>query len=156
MRPTAKQLHGFSLQAAECFGKPHLGARYTAAGYERYKRTSDRCALCGHPATNTHHQPYRQFFTLATPAGIWQLRPALFVLCGSGTTGCHGLIEANRIQVRWVWDAPQYETAWWDGELLKEYGEHNPELYNFGGWVFTMPNGEEYGRTGIPKWRQTC
>jgi len=142
----SKQLHGFSLEDAECFGKPHLGARYVSKDPERlgsYVRDfgTDRCSICFHAATNTHHQPYRQTFTLTSYNGMWKLRPALIALCGSGTTGCHGRIEHNEIKVRWKWDEERYQDQWWNGQLLREYGPHSIELYRFGCWEITMPDG---------------
>lgn len=140
----AKQLHGWSLEDAECMGKPHFGARYTtkdAKNLGGYVRESWLCSICGRDAINTHHQPYRQTFEMVTPNGIWTLKPALFALCGSGTTGCHGAIEHNRIKVRWKWDTPEAEAAWWSGELLAKYGPHSIELYRFGAWDIELENG---------------
>lgn len=52
------------------------------------------CFRCGAPANNIHHR-------LARGAGGSKLAYVnapgnLLVLCGSGTTGCHGWVESNR------------------------------------------------------------
>lgn len=147
--PTAAQLHGFSLDAAECYGKPHLGAQYTGPKVTTYARNGWLCAVCMREAINTHHQPDRHVFALMADNGkVWQLRPALFALCGSGTFGCHGAIEHNRLKVRWQWDSPEYGAAWWSGELLEQWGPHHPALYGYGGWVFTEEDGHMFERRG--------
>ena len=146
----ASKLHGFSIQEAECYGKPHLGARYTdkaGTSLTQYARDGRLCVICGRDSLNTHHQPHRGTFTLRGDDGRdWVLRPALFALCGSGTFGCHGAIEHNRIKARWVWDNPEAEAAWWSGELLEKYGPHNPALYLFGCWQFVLEDGTVYTR----------
>lgn len=149
MTPDATQLHGFTLQDAECFGKPHLGAKYTdkeGTSLTRYARFSNLCAVCGRDPLNTHHQPRREFFTLRANGREWRLRPALFAVCGTGTFGCHGKIEHNQIRVRWEWDSEENAEKWWSGELLEQFGPHSLELYRFGCWVFTLPDGTELHR----------
>lgn len=47
---------------------------------------SGRCPLCTLPVTNVHHIYPRS-------KGGDDVPPNLVGLCGSGTTGCHGLIE---------------------------------------------------------------
>lgn len=150
MKPTARQLHGWSLEDAECMGKPNFGARYLSddpMNMTRYTRDiGHHCAICGRESTNTHHQPYRQTFEMVTPNGIWRLRPALFALCGSGTFGCHGKVEANEIRISWKWFTEEAETKWWNGELLAEYGPHSVKLYRFGCWAIEMPDGSTIER----------
>lgn len=134
--PTMTQLRGLSLERAEVYGKPHVGARYTHG--DRYERTSERCCICRRPATNCHHVVPRGVgdrFPLVTPDRTWLLRSPLFALCGSGTTGCHdGFHGGARYRARWKWDDPQYERWWWDGILLEQFGPHSPKLYAFGCW----------------------
>ena len=54
------------------------------------ERSQGRCELCGRAqADGVHHRQPR------SAGGSWH--PAnLLDLCGSGTTGCHGLVEAHR------------------------------------------------------------
>ena len=47
------------------------------------------CRLCGKPGTNLHHVIPR-----SRGLAAWS-ESNLVPLCGSGTTGCHGLIEAH-------------------------------------------------------------
>lgn len=134
--PTMSQLRGLSLERAELFGKPHIGARYTHGA--RYERTGERCCICNRPAANCHHVAPRRLgerFALVTPDRTWLLRSPLFALCGSGTTGCHnGFHGGSALTARWMWDDPQYERWWWDGILLEQWGPHAEELYGFGFW----------------------
>lgn len=53
------------------------------------ERSQGRCEACGRqPAQGVHHRQPR------SAGGSWS--PAnLLDLCGSGTTGCHGLVEAH-------------------------------------------------------------
>jgi hypothetical protein len=76
-------------------------------GPKREKRTVDRkattratlrrreCGICGHPAATGHHVLARgaPYFGDDVPENI-------VPLCGSGTTGCHGDIEAERVKAR--------------------------------------------------------
>lgn len=54
-------------------------------------RDADRCARCGRPlrqGANAHHRKLRSRGGRGTPAnGV--------LLCGSGTTGCHGWAHGN-------------------------------------------------------------
>ena len=95
------------------------------------ERSQGRCELCGRqPAQGVHHRQPR------SAGGTWS--PAnLLDLCGSGTTGCHGMVEAHRDpftgrpcdtylngwHVAWgihptVWGVrlahPVYGPAWWN------------------------------------------
>lgn len=58
-------------------------------------RSEGLCEVCGrYPAANTHHRKPRGMGGSKDPA-INQ--PSnLLRLCGSGTTGCHGVIESSR------------------------------------------------------------
>lgn len=132
------RLHGLSLEKAECYGKPNVGARYFGNTPKAYERTEDTCCICGRPATNCHHVvplSVGQTFWLTTSVGSWELKSPLFALCGSGTTGCHNDFHGgSRLRARWVWDHGSYERAWWSGELLSEIPPHDPALYRFGRW----------------------
>jgi hypothetical protein len=44
------------------------------------------CACCGGPSATAHH-------VIARGQGGDDVRENLVALCGSGTTGCHGLVE---------------------------------------------------------------
>ena len=134
----AKRLHGFTVEDAQAYGMPHVGAHYTADDVNRYERDDDACFICGKPATNTHHHPSKgraTSFTLETPKGRFVSKPALFAVCGSGTTGCHGLIHAGKVKLKWEWDRPEYQEAWFAGELQSHGAfENSPELYRYGRW----------------------
>ena len=102
------QLRGLSIERAELYGKPHVGAHYTKG--TRYERTQARCCVCGGNATNCHHVIPRgrgQEFALQTPNGLWLLKSPLFAVCGSGTTGCHnGFHGGAFLKAKWVWKSP--------------------------------------------------
>ena len=135
----ASQLHGVPYERAACYGKPHIFAHYSADDVRRYEHDDEVCPICHKRLIeNTHHQPDRHSFNLKTDWGIFVLKPALFGLCGSGTTGCHGLIEANIIKVRWVWDSDEFKDAWWNGFTLSHgFKPHDRRLYTQGAWEFT-------------------
>lgn len=138
--PERRQLHGLSVGIAELYGKPHLHAVYTGSGIGSH-RVDDgaMCAICRRPATNAHHVPPRSkgTFTLTAPDGSsWVLRPALFALCGSGTTGCHnGFHGAARFVPEWVWDSDADAEMWWSGEILRCVGPHDEAIYGYGSWA---------------------
>jgi hypothetical protein len=48
----------------------------------------DECRVCGRPGVSLHH-------ILSRGLGGDDVEENLAWLCGSGTTGCHGLIEAH-------------------------------------------------------------
>ena len=63
------------------------------------------CIVCGRYGTNRHHEP---------PKGLGGERAwhgSLLALCGSGTTGCHGLRHAGRLKLEW-----RNERWMWRGE----------------------------------------
>lgn len=132
------KLRGRSLERAEMYGKPHIGARYTGKRARDYERTDPLCFICGRKSRSCHHAvplSCGERFELRTERGVWRLRSPLFALCGSGTTGCHdGFHGGARFVPRWVWDSPEYEDMWWEGRLLERYAPHSPELYLFGRW----------------------
>lgn len=142
MSYTKEQLRGLSYEVAELYGKPHLGAVYVGNKATKYRPTTQQCSVCLlRPAVNCHHVAPRSkghFFHLVTPKGTWDLRSALFTLCGTGTTGCHGRFHNGDLRARWHWKEPEYADAWWSGDLLAKYGPHNPELYRFGCWAIEV------------------
>lgn len=149
MGVSAAVLHGFTREDAECFGKPHFGAKYqgvSPTSLTNYTRVDLCCAICHREAISTHHQPRREHFTLSTPLGTWTLRPALIALCGTGTFGCHGKVEHNEMKIRWRWDTEEAAERWWSGELLTIMEPHSPKLYDHGCWVITFPDGHEEER----------
>ena len=147
----AVNLNGWSLLKADMMGKPHLGARYTVPP-RRYERLSENCMVCGRPAANCHHlMPLGngRSFTLRTDRGTWTLHSPLMALCGSGTTGCHGLFHSGVLAARWFWRSQTDEDRWWSGELLEAYGPHSLELYRHGGWgVLDRKHGGELSYHG--------
>ena len=135
MTPDMGLLRGLSYPTAELYGKPCIGAHYTAFDLNKHRVDHmARCCICGGMASNAHHWPPRskRSFTLRTPYGQFVLLPPLFAVCGSGTTGCHGDWHRRLIEVEWVWDFEEMQESWWDGTLLKR---HAP-----GDWLF------EHGR----------
>lgn len=62
-------------------------------------RSEGRCEVCGAISTNTHHRRARGMG--GTKAAATNRPSNLLRLCGSGTTSCHGFIEANRT---WAYD----------------------------------------------------
>ena len=132
--PHTAQLHGFAYPAAECYGKPHFLCAYDGKQIGDTRLfDSATCMCCGRPATNAHHWPPRKnpTFTLHDI----KLRPALFAVCGSGTTGCHnGWHGGARFKAIWKWDADSYAEEWWEGEMLGTYEPHDQALYEFGCW----------------------
>ena len=137
---TSDDLHGVPYEKAECYGKPHIMAHYTAKdNIRKYSHDDGLCVVCHRNLiTNTHHQPERDTFLLMTKWGRFKLKPALFGLCGSGTTGCHGLIEENKLKVEWVWYSDEYADAWWSGYTLSHgFTFHDERLYTQGCWRFS-------------------
>lgn len=135
----ARTLHGFSIEDAQCYGMPHIGAHYRREDVNAYSRDEDLCVICGRKATNVHHHPPKgnaRSFTLETKHGKFILLPALITLCGSGTTGCHGLVHQKKIDIRWEWDHPSYEEKWFSGYMLS-HGviPHAQRLYKYGRWI---------------------
>ena len=135
---------GRSIEEAERYGKPCIGSVYTSQDDTHRYRLDDEavCVICGRKATETHHSPplgasRLGLWTLRTPRGMFLLKPALFALCRD----CHERFHAHRVTANWVWDAPEYEAAWWDGEILTKARPHSNELYRYGHWVFTWPGG---------------
>lgn len=136
--PETFQLKGLSIEKAELYGKPHIGAFYEGSGISTNRLTEGaRCMVCGRPATNSHHVPPRSrgTFTLSTERGDYELKPSLFALCGSGTTGCHnGFHGGARFFPEWAWNTPEAAESWWTGELLSMFEPHSTLLYAFGHW----------------------
>ena len=147
--PDMKLLRGVTQDQAECFGKPHLGAFYRISGFSDTRSArlaaahsnqlmeDARCVCCGRPATNAHHwPPLRVAAAWEHPKGV-RLRPALFAVCGSGTTGCHdGFHGGARFKALWRWDSDEFKREWWLGSMLEDLGAHSPALFEFGCWEF--------------------
>ena len=62
---------------------------------------ANRCYICGKPANNQHHMVKRSQGELYIGA-VKRKKPTI-TLCGSGTTGCHGLAHQNRLHFRYVY-----------------------------------------------------
>lgn len=150
--PPASLLRGLSVDAAQKFGMPSIGAHYEGRGV-RTNRLDEgaRCAFCRRPATNAHHVPNvgmggrNKGFALHG----YELRPALIALCGSGTTGCHNQFHGGAgLRAEWRWRSKVYEEAWWTGQLLEVYEPHHPGLFEYGYWAITDEHGNEMIREG--------
>jgi len=138
--PTRAQLGGLSLDVAECYGKPHIGAHYTNSHVKSHKPDWDAvCAVCRRRIGSVHHIPplsKGHTFTMKTPVGQFVLRPSLFALCGNGTMGCHNGFHGGALyKARWKWDSDEYARMWWEGEFLRRMRPHSRELYRYGCWV---------------------
>lgn len=138
-RPQANQLSGLSYRVAELYGKPHIQAHYKNANVKSNTLDEDACCvICGARATNSHHTPplsKGRTFLLRTYWGQFILKPALFAVCGSGTTGCHNDFHGGaRYRPEWVWYEDEYAEMWWDGTFLRRHAPHGDWLYNYGFW----------------------
>lgn len=140
------QLKGLSLEVAELYGKPHLGAYYEGDSIKSHKWDGhSSCAICGLPASNVHHVSHQSkgYFTLKAGLDEFKLKPALFALCGTGTTGCHDKFHGSaRLKARWIWRDESFADYWWSGEMLKRFGAHNPALYAYGSWQIYLDGKE--------------
>lgn len=81
------------------------------------------CVVCGRPATNLHHEPPKGLGVI----GKKGIEPPVLSLCGSGTTGCHGMRHAGILKLKnergkWYWQRNngywhqclQVSEEWWD------------------------------------------
>lgn len=97
-------------------------------------RDNEQCVRCFVRGSNIHH---RQMRSQADKLSVhWPSN--LIVLCGSGTTGCHGYIHANP------------EEAYLKGWLVKSYDvpHMKPVLYFAGGYRQLLPDGTYYYAAG--------
>lgn len=140
--PDSSLLCGLSVDAAECFGKPHVGASYLRDD-ARSNRLAEgaACPSCGKLAESSHHEPplgmggANRSFLLRTPMGIHVLKPALIALCGhDNVTGCHGKRHQGKLPIRWRWDSDEHAERWWSGELLSRLAPHDDALFELGRW----------------------
>lgn len=58
------------------------------------ERDGGLCVRCGHLGSNVHHRMMRS----QAPKDAVHRVENLAVLCGTGTTGCHGWVHANPAQ----------------------------------------------------------
>lgn len=143
--PDSSLLQGMSYEQASCMGMPHLGAVYIGSG-DKYKLTEGiHCVNCRiHLATNCHHEPQKGIGGRKQLILYGQvLRPALIALCGSGTTGCHGLRHSGKLHLQWKWDCDDYEEAFWNGTFFMDmFKPHDPRFFDYGKWY---ANGKPIG-----------
>jgi hypothetical protein len=67
------------------------------------ERAEDCCEICGKPGNNAHHRKNRS-------QGGQDVLTNLMLLCGSGTTGCHGWVTVNpEMSYRNGWSVPSYK-----------------------------------------------
>jgi hypothetical protein len=91
---------------------PKLGARRTVKDPRvgrLYAAANPECVACGEPGANAHH-------VLERDDGGDDVYPNFVVLCGSGTTGCHGAFHGAPIAV--VRDVGEQMGLW--GESVVE------------------------------------
>lgn len=147
--PSTKQLCGLSLDVAELYGKPHIGAHYEGKSVKSHKKDEDStCLVCHRAVQSVHHVPplsNGHEFVLRTPKGDFHLMPSLFALCGSGTTGCHNDFHGGaRFAPEWVWYTDADAEAWWSGDILERFSPHSAMLYAFGFWRIHDRNTGKY------------
>ena len=147
--PPMSALNGLPVDVAQRFGMPHWGCRYKGPTGDAHELTGWRCAWCGTHASNCHHEPPKgmggrnRVFHLKTPMGVFVLRPALIALCGTGTTGCHGMAHSRLLRIRWMWGRSEYAEKWWSGHYLSHgIVPHDERLYELGFWVVEDSKGE--------------
>lgn len=147
--PPMGVLGGLPVETAQMFGMPHAGCLYRGPSGDAHSLEEGAlCAWCGRPASNCHHVPAKgmggrnRTFVLRTPMGAFVLRPALIALCGSGTTGCHGLAHSRGLRIRWMWGRAEYAEKWWSGHWLSHgIVPHDPRLYELGFWLIEDSKG---------------
>ena len=140
--PPRELLKGRPAAVAECYGKPNVGAYYRGLSMQATRiEEQAACCVCGKPATNAHHWPYRSGGGFTFHGKM--LRPSLFALCGNGNLyGCHGKWHGNGVKALWMWDMEEYAREWWEGSMFEELGAHSPKLYQFGRWeMYDIGNG---------------
>lgn len=72
-------------------------------------RDRDRCVMCGKSTRQIHHRRPRGMGGTRDP--LVNDPSNLLLLCGSGTTGCHGWVESHRAE------------ALRDGWLVSKWGD---------------------------------
>lgn len=131
-----QRLCNLQRQVFDCFGKPHYKARYETKAINSHILEDDAvCVCCGRIANNAHHWPAGRR-TVEVAGKV--LRPSLFAVCGSGTTGCHdGWHGRARYRAFWLWDEGRYSDDWMRG-IFWDLGfePHDPRLYLYGFWEF--------------------
>lgn len=76
-----------------------------------HERAYSCCEACGSPgATNAHHR-------LNQSQGGPDTLSNLMLLCGSGTTGCHGIVTVNPESARWLGYSVSLAQVTVDGRL---------------------------------------
>ena len=66
------------------------------------ERAGDCCEICNAPANNAHHRKNRS-------QGGQDVLSNLLLLCGSGTTGCHGWVTNHpRTSMERGWSVPSW------------------------------------------------
>jgi hypothetical protein len=107
------------------------------------ERARDRCEKCGHLIDaydfSVHHRRPRGMGGSKDPAT--NMPSNLMLLCGSGTTGCHGWVESNRSDALLM------------GFLVSQ--GHAPGnravLYRGTHWAFLEDDGRVHFTEGSPK-----
>ena len=147
---------GISKQRLELMGKPHIGAYYEREDYKTNRlKEGARCAICGKPATESHHVVPRSTvhaYTLDTPLARFVVMSPLFALC----RGCHDDIhKRGRYAIEWVWEREQYREEWENGHTLAHICRPaNEFLFQQGHYLLTDNfTGEERELKPRVEWR---
>jgi hypothetical protein len=83
-----------------------------------FAREKDRCQMCRRKATNAHHIRSRAQ-SRGEPPERRHDPDYLLVVCGSGTTGCHGEIEAATVKVYGSAVSPAFTR--WNGSCYEPW-----------------------------------
>lgn len=93
-------------------------------------RDRDRCRRCGASTWQIHHRKPRGMGGTRDPEA--NSPESLVLLCGSGTTGCHGWVESHRAEARA------------EGWLVNRHGVQRCEdvpILTQDGWMQFHPDG---------------
>lgn len=127
---------------------PRIGTLPARQRAKLHERSGGECEICGKPANNAHHRKNR------SQGGNHDLSN-LLLLCGSGTTGCHGWATEHPADARkggwstWRSDDPLkvpvlYRNTWVrldnDGNVIVLEGKRNAL-----GHLHTERDGDDIG-----------
>lgn len=105
-----------------------IPAKVRKALYERAGNSCERCGVSNAYTYSAHHRRPRGMGGSSDPAT--DTLTNLVLLCGSGTTGCHGWTESQRTE------------SYVSGYLVRQSNDpaDEPIVYR-GQWVYLLPDG---------------